>query len=69
MMGVGLLLLALGLGTAAPTLPAVVLVAGTGVLLPNRSTSRSGGDVVERVILTPAAIVKVKSKFSFVVSE
>lgn len=53
MMGVGLLLLALGLGTGGPTLLAVVLVVGAGVLLPKRSSRRSGGDVDARVILTP----------------
>ena len=65
MMGVGLLLLALGLGTGGPTLLAVVVVAGAGVLLANRSSSRSGGDVVARVILAPVCGKDKKSYVSF----
>lgn len=53
MIGVGRLLLALGLGTAAPTLVAVAAVVGAGVLFTNRSSNRWGGDVVaDRVIFT-----------------
>lgn len=50
MMGVGLLLLALCLGTEGATLVLAVVVVGAGVLFANRSSSRSGGDVDARVI-------------------